>query len=219
MGDIFMEFFLDTAIIEEIKEAKSYGVLDGITTNPTLISKTGKKFWEVVEEICKIVDGPISVEVVSTDADGMIKEAEEIAKISPNIVIKVPMTEEGVKAIYRLSEKGIKTNTTLIFSPMQALLALKAGTNYISPFIGRLDDISSDGMKLVADIMDIITNYDYTAKVIVASVRHPMHVKEAALIGADIVTMPYKVFKLLFKHPLTDIGLERFLEDWKNVPK
>ncbi len=214
-----MEFFLDTAIIEEIKEAKSYGVLDGITTNPTLISKTGKKFWEVVEEICKIVDGPISVEVVSTDADGMIKEAEEIAKISPNIVIKVPMTEEGVKAIYRLSEKGIKTNTTLIFSPMQALLALKAGTNYISPFIGRLDDISSDGMKLVADIMDIITNYDYTAKVIVASVRHPMHVKEAALIGADIVTMPYKVFKLLFKHPLTDIGLERFLEDWKNVPK
>ena len=214
-----MEFFLDTALVEEIKEVKSYGILDGITTNPTLISKTEKRFIEVVEEICKIVKGPVSVEVVSNDANGMIKEATEIAKLSPNIVVKVPMTEEGLKTIYKLSEKGIKTNTTLIFSPMQALLAMKAGTSYISPFIGRLDDISNDGIKLVEEIMEIINNYDYSTKVIVASIRHPIHIKEAALIGADIVTMPFKVFKLLFKHPLTDIGIERFLKDWKNVPK
>jgi len=214
-----MKFFLDTANLEEIRKGLEMGLVDGVTTNPTLISKEGREFWDLVSEICRTVPGPVSLEVTALDAEGMVREARELAKLGDNVVVKIPLTKEGIKAVKRLEEEGIKTNVTLIFTPMQALLAAKAGASFVSPFIGRLDDISSYGMRLVEDILTIFSNYDIFTQVIVASVRHPMHVLEAALLGADIVTMPYKVMEQLFTHPLTDIGLERFLKDWERVPK
>lgn len=214
-----MEFFIDTANIEQIKEANSWGILDGVTTNPTLISKEGKKFEAVVKEIFRSVKGPISVEVVSEKADGMVKEAEKLAKLGPQAVIKIPMTTEGMKAVKILSKRGIKTNVTLVFSPNQALLAAKAGATYVSPFIGRLDDIGHDGMQLVRDIKQIFDNYGFKTKIIVASIRHPQHVLEAAKIGADVCTIPFAVLGKMFKHALTDIGLKRFLADWEKVKK
>lgn len=210
-----MKFFIDTANIEEIKEAASYGLLDGVTTNPSLVAKEGKNFRELLDEIIKIVDGPISAEVVSTDYDGIMKEAHELAKIHKNIVVKVPLIKEGIKAVKSLSDEGINTNVTLCFSPSQALLAAKAGATYISPFVGRLDDISHDGMALVQQIIQIYENYNFKTQVLVASVRHPLHLVDAALMGAHVVTMPFDVIEKLFKHPLTDLGLEKFLSDWK----
>ena len=209
-----MKFFLDTAFVDEIREVASWGILDGVTTNPTLVAKTGRKYREVLEEICSIVDGPVSAEVLSLDYEGMVREARELAKIHPNIAIKIPMTKEGLKAVKTLSEEGIKTNVTLIFSPSQAILAAKAGATFVSPFVGRLDDISHEGMALISSIVPILKYYDFKTEVIVASVRHPRHVVEAAEIGADIVTVPYKVMEQLLKHPLTDIGIKRFLDDW-----
>ena len=214
-----MKFFIDTADVKEIREAHELGLVDGVTTNPSLIAKSGRKFEDVIKEIVSIVDGPISAEVISLDAPGMIKEALELVKIHKNIVVKVPMTPEGLKATKALTEKGIKTNVTLIFSPMQALLAAKAGATYVSPFIGRLDDISQDGMGIIEDIRTIFDNYGYTAEIIVASVRNPVHVLNSALIGADIATIPYSVMMQLAKHPLTDAGIEKFLKDWESVPK
>ena len=214
-----MKIFLDTANVEQIREAASWGIIDGVTTNPSLIAKEGRDFKEVVREICEIVDGPISAEVISLDADGMVEEARELAKIHKNIVIKIPMTVEGLKAVKRLSAEGIKTNVTLVFSANQALLAMKAGATYVSPFVGRLDDIGHVGMDLVAQIMDIIDNYGFETEVIVASVRHPTHVLEAALLGAHIATVPYAVLEKMAKHPKTDEGIERFLKDWEKVPK
>lgn len=216
-----MKFFIDTANLDEIKEASELGFLDGVTTNPTLLSReverTGMKPDDVLKKICDMVDGPISAEVVSMDADGMTKEAQELSKIAKNICIKVPMTREGVKATRRIVDKGIMVNMTLIFSLNQALLAAKAGATFMSPFIGRLDDIGHTGMDLIEDIMTVVDNYDYATEVIVASIRHPLHVVEAALIGADIATIPFKVIDKMFKHPLTDIGIERFLADWKKI--
>jgi transaldolase len=215
-----MKFFIDTANPSEIKKAHEMGVIDGVTTNPTLISKENKDFESLIEEICQIIEGlPISLEVLSLDAKGMIGEARKLSKMGDNIVIKIPMTAEGLKAIKVLVSEGIKTNTTLVFSPTQALLAAKAGTTYVSPFIGRLDDISQTGMDLVEQMVTILNNYHFESQVIVSSIRHPIHVLEAALIGADVATIPYKVIEQLVKHPLTDIGIERFLEDWKKVPK
>jgi transaldolase len=215
-----MKFFIDTANPGEIKKAYEMGVIDGVTTNPSLISKENRDFESLIKEICEIIQGlPISLEVLSLDSDGMIKEARKLSKRGKNIVVKIPMTSEGLKAIKVLASEGIKTNTTLVFSPTQALLAAKAGTTYVSPFIGRLDDISQTGMDLVEQIMTIFDNYDFQSQVIVSSIRHPIHVLEAALIGADVATIPYKVIEQLVKHPLTDIGIERFLEDWKKVPK
>ncbi len=214
-----MKIFLDTANVEHIREAASWGIIDGVTTNPSLIAKEGRDFKEVVKEICEIVDGPISAEVISLDADGMVNEARELSKIHKNIVIKIPMTVEGLKAVKRLSSEGIQTNVTLVFSPNQALLAMKAGATYVSPFVGRLDDIGHDGMDLVAQIMDIIDNYGFETEVIVASVRHPRHVIEAALLGAHIATVPFAVLEKMVKHPKTDEGIERFLKDWEKVPK
>lgn len=214
-----MKFFIDTANIDQIKEAADMGLLDGVTTNPSLVSKEGKNFRELLNEILEIVDGPVSAEVVSTDYDGMMKEALELAAIHKNIVIKIPLIPEGIKAVKSLSEKGIKTNVTLCFSPSQALLAAKAGATYISPFVGRLDDIASDGMNLIQQIVQIYDNYGYETEVLVASIRHPMHLVEAALMGADVATMPFDVIKKLFNHPLTDIGLEKFLSDWKKLEK
>ncbi len=210
-----MKFFIDTANINEIKEAASLGILDGVTTNPSLVAKEKKDYFKLLEEICGIVDGPISAEVISTDYDGIIKEGKNLAKISSNIVIKVPIIKEGLKAVKTFSGEGIKTNVTLCFSASQALLAAKAGASYISPFIGRLDDISQSGMELISQIVTIYRNYGYETEVLVASVRHPLHLVEAALIGADVITMPFKVIDQLIKHPLTDIGLEKFLSDWK----
>jgi len=210
-----MKFFIDTANIDEIREAASLGVLDGVTTNPSLVAKEGKEFRPLLEEICKIVDGDISAEVVATDKDGILKEGRELAKIHKNIVVKVPLIKEGLKAVKVFHEEGIRTNVTLCFSPNQALMAAKAGAYIISPFIGRLDDISHQGMELVEQIVTIYRNYGYKTQVLVASVRHPLHVVEAAMIGAEICTMPFKVIEQLIKHPLTDIGLERFLADWK----
>jgi transaldolase len=214
-----MKFFIDTADVNEIREAHALGVVDGVTTNPSLIAKSGRKFKDVIKEITKIVDGPISAEVVSLDHDGMIREAVALAKIHPNIVVKVPMTPEGLKATKTLHGKGIRTNVTLIFTPMQALLAAKAGATYVSPFIGRLDDIAQDGMGIIEDIRTIFDNYGYEAEIIVASIRNPVHVLNAALIGADIATIPFAVIMQLTKHPLTDAGLKKFLEDWEKVPK
>ncbi|MFA5803236.1 MAG: fructose-6-phosphate aldolase [Melioribacteraceae bacterium] len=210
-----MKFFIDTANINEIKEAASYGLLDGVTTNPSLVAKEGKNFRELLDEIIKIVDGPISAEVVSTDYEGIMKEAHELAKIHKNIVVKVPLIKEGIKAVKSLTEEGIKTNVTLCFSPSQALLAAKAGATYISPFVGRLDDISHDGMELIQQIVKIYNNYNFKTQVLVASIRHPLHVVDAALMGAHVATMPFDVINKLFKHPLTDLGLEKFLSDWK----
>ena len=212
-----MKFFIDTANIKEIQEAASLGILDGVTTNPSLVAKEGKNFKELLEEIVKIVDGPISAEVISTDYDGIIKEANELVKIHKNIVIKVPLIREGLKAVKTLSEDGIKTNVTLCFSASQALLAAKAGATYISPFVGRLDDISHDGMQLIFDIVQIYENYGYPTQVLVASIRHPLHLVEAAKMGAHVATIPFDVINKLFKHPLTDIGLDKFLSDWKKL--
>ena len=213
-----MKFFIDTADVREIREAHDLGLVDGVTTNPSLIAKSGRKFKDVIKEIVSIVDGPISAEVIALDAPGMIKEGKELAKIHKNIVIKLPMTTEGLKATHALSAKGIKTNVTLVFTSMQALLAAKAGATYVSPFVGRLDDISQDGMGIVEEIRTIFDNYGYTTEIIVASVRNPIHVLNSALIGADIATIPYSVMIQLAKHPLTDAGIKKFLEDWQNVP-
>jgi transaldolase len=214
-----MKFFIDTADVKEIREANELGVVDGVTTNPSLVAKSGRKLVDVINEITEIVDGPISAEVVALDHDGMIREAEGLAAMHPNIVVKIPMTPEGLKATKTLHEKGIKTNVTLIFTPMQALLAAKAGATYVSPFIGRLDDISQDGMGIIEEIRTIFDNYGYEAEIIVASVRNPVHVLNAALIGADIATIPFSVIMQLTRHPLTDAGLKKFLEDWEKVPK
>lgn len=214
-----MKFFIDSADIEEIREAKALGVLDGVTTNPSLVAKTGRKFNDVLDDICKEVNGPISAEVVATDCDGIVKEGKELAAINKNIVVKVPLIAEGLKATKILTDQGIGVNVTLCFSPTQALLAAKAGATYISPFVGRLDDISQDGMELIDQIVRIYQNYTFETEVLVASVRHPVHVLQSALIGADVATCPLKVIHQLAKHPLTDIGLERFLKDWESVPK
>jgi transaldolase len=209
-----MQFFLDTASVKEINEAASLGLLDGVTTNPSLVAKEGRVFREVLVEICNIVDGPISAEVVSIEADAMVKEGRELAKIHKNIVVKVPLIAEGLKATKRLTAEGIRVNVTLCFSPTQALLAAKAGAWCVSPFIGRLDDISSNGMELIRQIVTIYKNYDFKTYVLVASVRHPQHVVEAALAGGHICTMPFAIFQQMIKHPLTDSGLKKFLADW-----
>ncbi|MCW9065155.1 MAG: fructose-6-phosphate aldolase [Ignavibacteriaceae bacterium] len=212
-----MKFFIDTANIDEIKEAASLGILDGVTTNPSLVSKEGKDFRKLLDEILKIVDGPVSAEVISTDYEGILKEGRDLAKIHKNIVVKIPLIKEGLKACKTLTAEGIKVNVTLCFSPTQAILAAKAGATYISPFVGRLDDISTSGMDLISQIVQIYRNYNYKTEVLVASVRHPLHVVEAALIGADVCTIPFDVIKKMFNHPLTDIGLEKFLGDWKKL--
>ena len=209
-----MKFYLDTANVKEIQEAASLGLLDGVTTNPSLVAKEGRSFREMLVEICNIVDGPISAEVVSIEADAMVKEGKELAKIHKNIVVKVPLIPEGLKATKRMAAEGIKVNVTLCFSPTQALLAAKAGAWCVSPFIGRLDDISSNGMELIRQILTIYKNYDYKTFVLVASVRHPQHVVEAALAGGHICTMPFTIFQQMVKHPLTDSGLKKFLADW-----
>lgn len=214
-----MKFFIDTAEIAEIRAACELGLVDGVTTNPSLIAKSGRIFTEVLAEIAAIVDGPISAEVIALDAPGMIAEGRELVKISKNIVIKVPMTSEGLKATQVFSKEGIKTNVTLIFSPLQALLAAKAGATYVSPFVGRLDDIGHDGMDGVDQIKTIFSNYGYETEIIVASVRSPLHVHNAALIGADICTIPFSVMTQLAKHPLTDLGIEKFLADWQKTKK
>jgi len=214
-----MKFFIDTANTKEIKEAWELGVIDGVTTNPSLISKEKKEPVKLLKEICEIVDGPVSAEVVSLNADGMVKEAQELAKIHKNIVVKVPMTKDGLKAVKKLSSLGIKTNVTLIFSANQALLAAKAGATFVSPFVGRLDDITHDGMELVGQILEIYDNYTFETEVIVASIRNPLHVLDAARMGAHIATIPFSVIDQLSKHPLTDIGIEKFLKDWEKVPK
>jgi transaldolase len=212
-----MKFFIDTANINEIKEAAALGILDGVTTNPSLVSKEGKDFRKLLDEILAIVDGPVSAEVISTDYEGILKEAHELAKIHKNIVVKVPLIKEGLKAVRTLNSEKIMTNVTLCFSASQALLAAKAGATYISPFVGRLDDISTNGMDLIAQIVQIYKNYDYKTEVLVASIRHPLHLVEAALMGADVCTMPFPVIDKLFNHPLTDMGLEKFLSDWKKT--
>ncbi len=215
-----MKIFIDTANLNEIKEAADMGLLDGVTTNPSLVAKEGHKdFKSMLEKICSIVDGDISAEVVSTDYDGMVKEGRELAKIHKNIVIKVPLIKEGLKAVKTFAGEGIKTNVTLCFSPSQALLAAKAGAYLVSPFVGRLDDISYNGMELISQIRQIYDNYDYQTQILVASVRHPIHFVESCMIGADVCTMPFKVIEQLAKHPLTDIGLEKFLDDWKKLNK
>jgi transaldolase len=214
-----MKFFIDTADVTEIREAHALGLVDGVTTNPSLIAKSGRRFKDVIKEIVSIVDGPISAEVIALDAPGMIREGRELAKIHKNIVVKLPMTPEGLKACKALTGKGIKTNVTLIFTSMQALLAAKAGATYVSPFVGRLDDISQDGMGIIEEIRTIFDNYGYSSEIIVASIRNPVHVLNSALIGADVATIPYSVMLQLSKHPLTDAGIRKFLEDWQNVPK
>ena len=214
-----MKFFLDTANVKEIQEAASLGLLDGVTTNPSLVAKEGRSFKEMLIEICNIVDGPISAEVVSLEADAMVKEGKGLAKIHKNIVVKVPLIAEGLKATKRLAAEGIKVNVTLCFSPTQALLAAKAGAWCVSPFIGRLDDISSNGMELIRQILTIYRNYEYNTLVLVASVRHPQHVVEAALAGGHICTMPFSIFQQMVKHPLTDSGLKKFLADWEAQTK
>jgi transaldolase len=214
-----MKFFIDTANIEEIKKAWELGVIDGVTTNPSLISKEGRDPVTLLKKICSIVNGPVSAEAVSMTADEMVREAKSLSKIHENIVIKIPMIEEGLRAVKRLSGMGIKTNVTLVFSPSQALLAAKAGATYVSPFVGRLDDISHTGMEIAGEIIEIYENYMFDTEVIVASVRNPLHVVEAAKMGAHIATIPYSVIIQLIRHPLTDIGIERFLKDWEKVPK
>jgi transaldolase len=214
-----MEFFIDTANLEEIRRASEYGLVDGVTTNPSLVAKEGRDFVEMIMEISRLVPGPISAEVMSLEAEGMIEEGVKLAGLGDNIVIKIPMTVEGLKAVKLLADKGIKTNVTLIFSPLQALLAAKAGASYVSPFVGRLDDIATDGMDLVQRIALIFDNYGYQTKIIVASIRHPRHVLAAAEMGADVATIPFKVMMQLAKHPLTDIGMERFMVDWKQSGK
>ena len=214
-----MKIFIDSADIDQIREANSLGVVDGVTTNPSLVAKTGKDFKTVINEIVAEVDGPISAEVIALEAEAMVTEARELAAIHPNIVVKIPMTVEGLKAVKVLSGEGIHTNVTLIFSPSQALLAAKAGATYVSPFVGRLDDISHDGMEIVDQILEIYNSYGLDTEVIVASIRHPLHLVQAARMGADVATIPLDVIKKLVGHPLTDLGIERFLADWEKVPK
>jgi len=214
-----MKIFVDTADLDEIRELASWGIIDGVTTNPTLVARSGRSFKEIVEEIFDIVDGPISLEAVSTKAEDIIKEARKLSKIHKNVAVKIPMTPEGLKAVKVLSKEGIKTNVTLVFSANQALLAAKAGATYVSPFIGRLDDIGQEGMQVVEEIMDVFDNYNFKTQVIVASIRHPIHVIQAARYGAHIATIPPKVIKQMVKHSLTDVGIERFLKDWEKVKK
>ncbi len=214
-----MKIFIDSAVLDEIKKAQAMGLVDGVTTNPTLVAKAGQNFEELLQRICEIVDGPISAEVISTDAKGMIAEGMKLAKIHKNIVIKVPLIGEGLVAVKHFSSHGIKTNVTLCFSAVQAMLAAKAGASFVSPFVGRLDDIATDGMQLIRDIRTIYDNYGFTTEILVASVRHPIHVLEAAKIGADVATIPYKVIEQLTKHPLTESGLKQFLKDWESVQK
>jgi transaldolase len=214
-----MKIFIDTANLKEIREAAAMGLVDGVTTNPTLVAKEGRPFRQIIEEICQIVDGPISAEVTAVECEGMLKEGRELAKIHPNVVVKVPLIPEGLKAVRCFNDEGIKTNVTLCFSATQALLAAKAGAHFISPFVGRLDDVSEEGMGLIRQIVTIYRNYDFKTQVLVASVRHPLHVVDAAMMGADAATMPYSVILQLSKHPLTDIGLKRFLADWEKVQK
>lgn len=212
-----MKFFIDTADVAEIKEARALGILDGVTTNPSLIKKSGRPFADVAREICAMVDGPVSLEVTAIDAEGMLREAAELAKFGDNVVIKLPLIPEGLKACKRLSEQGIQTNVTLCFSSVQALLAAKAGATYISPFVGRLDDIGQDGFEIIPQIRQIYDNYGFETQILVASVRHPVHVLDAAMAGADVATIPFKVFGQLVQHPLTDKGLAQFLKDWESV--
>ena len=216
-----MKFFIDTANLDEIREAAELGIIDGVTTNPSLVAKEGCKnredFKKLIYEICEVVQGPVSAEVVSTDAGGMVKEAKELAKIHEHVVVKIPMITDGLKATRQLAAEGIKSNVTLVFSPLQALLAAKAGATYVSPFVGRLDDISQTGMELVAQILEIYQNYIFETEILVASVRNPLHVLEAALVGADVATIPFKVVDQLAQHPLTDMGMKKFLDDWKRV--
>lgn len=214
-----MKFFIDTADVNEIRQAVSMGVLDGVTTNPSLIAKTGRKFEDVIKEICEVVSGPVSAEVVSTDFEGMWNEAQNLAKIADNVVIKLPTTEAGIQTCVQCSKAGIQTNLTLCFSPSQALIVAKAGATYVSPFVGRLDDISHVGMDLIHQVAQIYENYDFKTEILVASIRHPLHLVESALAGAHVATMPWNVIQKLLKHPLTDIGLEKFLKDWEKVPK
>ncbi len=216
-----MKFFIDTANLAEIREAKELGIIDGVTTNPSLVAKEGcqnrEDFKKLISEICEVVQGPVSAEAVSTDVEGMVKEAKELAEIHEHVVVKIPMITDGLKATRQLTAEGIKTNVTLVFSPLQALLAAKAGATYVSPFVGRLDDISHSGMELVAQILEIYQNYIFETEILVASIRNPLHVLEAAQMGADVATIPFKVIEQLTKHPLTDIGMKKFLEDWKRV--
>jgi len=214
-----MKLFIDTADIDEIREANAMGLLDGVTTNPSLVARTGRKFRDVIDDICKEVAGPVSVEAVSTDSAALLAEARELAALHDNVVVKIPLNLEGLKVVRACRDEGIRTNVTLCFSPSQALLAAKAGATYISPFVGRLDDISESGMEMVERIVAIYANYDFDTEVLVASVRHPMHLVEAALAGADVATVPYKVLHQIVRHPLTDIGIERFMQDWAKVPK
>ncbi len=212
-----MKFFIDTANIDEIKEANAMGMVDGVTTNPTLIAREGRDFKEIITEICSIVDGPISAEVISLDTEGMLKEARELAKIHDNIVVKIPMTTDGLKAVRIMTAEGIKSNVTLVFSALQALMAAKAGATFVSPFVGRLDDLSQEGMQLIEQVADIYSNYAYDTEIIVASIRNPLHVLDTALIGADIATIPFNVLKKLAAHPLTDKGIQSFLDDWNKA--
>ena len=214
-----MKFFIDTANLEEIKEASALGILDGVTTNPSLLAKENSPYRELLAEICKVVKGPVSAEVVALDMENMIREAEDLATIAENITIKVPITKDGIKAIKRLSEQGIMTNATLCFSPMQALMVAKAGATFVSPFVGRLDDVSHFGMELIQQVVTIYDNYGFETEVLVASVRNPLHVVEAAMMGAHVATIPFKVIESLVKHPLTDVGLKKFLDDWEKVNK
>ncbi|MBF0102382.1 MAG: fructose-6-phosphate aldolase [Desulfobacterales bacterium] len=212
-----MKFFIDTANIDEIKEANQMGMVDGVTTNPSLIAKEKGNFEDIIRAICDIVDGPISAEVIGLDVDSMLREARQLSKLHKNIVVKIPMTIDGIKATRILFQEGIKTNVTLVFSPLQALMAAKAGATYVSPFIGRLDDLAQEGMILVEQIVDIFQNYDYETEIIVASIRNPVHVLDSALLGADIATIPFPVLKRLAFHPLTDKGIQMFLDDWKKT--
>ncbi|MCD6135151.1 fructose-6-phosphate aldolase [Candidatus Bipolaricaulota bacterium] len=212
-----MKFFIDTANVSEIREMA--WLIDGVTTNPSLVAREKRPFEQVIAEICDIVDGPVSAEATALDAEGMIEQGKELSQIHENVVIKIPMTEEGMKAVVGLSEAGIRTNVTLVFSPNQALVAAKCGAAFVSPFVGRIDDVGGDGMDLVSQILDIYDQYAFETEVIVASVRHPQHVLDAALLGAEIATVPYKILKKLFDHPLTDVGIDRFLKDWEGVPK
>ncbi|UIJ38888.1 fructose-6-phosphate aldolase [Desulfobaculum bizertense] len=214
-----MKFFIDTANLAEIREAKEFGLVDGVTTNPSLFAKESENWRTLAEKICQEIEGPVSLEVVGTTAKDMVQEARELVKIGPNVVVKIPMLLEGMKAVKILKEEGIETNVTLCFSPLQALMAAKAGASYISPFVGRLDDMSSEGMELVEQIMTIYGNYNFATQVLVASIRNPVHILQAALLGADVATVPFGVFGKLAKHPLTDIGLEKFLADWEKAPK
>lgn len=214
-----MKFYIDSADIEEIRQAHRRGWVDGVTTNPTLVAKTGRKHHDVIKDICKEVNGLVSAEVISTEADQMIKEGYELAKIHDNVVVKIPMCDDGLMAVRKLAGEGIKTNVTLVFSPLQALLVAKAGATLVSPFVGRLDDVSTNGMQLIEQMVQIFQNYNFQTKVLVASVRHPLHILDSALMGADIVTIPYKVMQQLTQHPLTDKGIAQFLKDAQKVPQ